>query len=52
MKAAMLQSGVPLDDLAELLANPKGDLQPLFEQSAGDPENRPSTRTSTGGEHG
>lgn len=52
MKAAMLQTGVPLDDIAELLANPKGDLQPVFDGVAGDPKNRPSTRTSAGGEHG
>jgi RNA polymerase sigma factor for flagellar operon FliA len=52
IRSSMTASGVSAADAAELLMNPGGELEPVFETSAGDPKNRPSTRTSTGGEHG
>lgn len=51
LKASMLASGVSPADAAELLANPMGDLDSVFEEPMGDLETGPSTSTSTGGEH-
>jgi RNA polymerase sigma factor (sigma-70 family) len=52
LKAAMLESGLSAASVAELIANPAGDLEPLFTPGDGEPETGPSRTTSTGGEHG
>lgn len=52
VRAAMTANGVSASEVAELLANPVGELQPVFEDAMRDLKMRPSTTTSTGGEHG
>jgi RNA polymerase sigma factor for flagellar operon FliA len=51
VRAAMTASGVSEADVADVLAHPTGELQPMFERVGGDHETGPSRTTSTGGEH-
>jgi RNA polymerase sigma factor (sigma-70 family) len=51
VRGAMMARGVSASDVAELLAHPAMELEPIFEGPMGDRQTGPSRTTSTGGEH-
>ncbi|MGH9384792.1 MAG: sigma-70 family RNA polymerase sigma factor [Vicinamibacterales bacterium] len=51
IRSSMTARGVSASDVADLLAHPAGELQPIFEGLVEDSGTRPSTKASAGGEH-
>lgn len=51
VRASMVAMGVSPSDASDLVSNPGGELQPVFDGPAGNRKTRPSRGTSTGGEH-